>query len=82
LYVGVTTNLATRLWEHTTKQNPTSFTARYNIGKLIYYEGFISVVDAIAREKFIKGKSRKWREVLIGKMNPEWNDLAAVAQSL
>ena len=82
LYVGVTNNLATRLWEHKSKQNPTSFTARYNIAKLIYYEGFTSIMDAIAREKFIKGKSRKWREVLIEKMNPEWRDLAAVAQAL
>ena len=82
LYVGVTSNLSTRLWEHRTKQNPASFTARYNIDKLIYYEGFTSIVDAIAREKFIKGKSRKWREVLIEKMNPEWSDLTTVAQSL
>jgi len=39
-------------------------------------------VDAIAREKFIKGKSRKWREVLIEKMNPEWSDLAGRAAAL
>ena len=61
LYVGVTNNLATRLWEHRTKQNPTCFTARYHIHKLIYYEGLDSIVEAIAREKFIKGKSRKWK---------------------
>ena len=48
----------------------------------IYYEGFDSIVEAIAREKIIKGKSRKWKEALIKKMNPEWNDLAAVAHSL
>ena len=65
-----------------TKQNPNCFTARYNIHKLIYYEGFDSIVEAIAREKFIKGKSRKWKEALVQKMNPDWNDLAAVAQSL
>jgi len=82
LYVGVTNNLATRLWEHKTKQNPKCFTARYNIDKLVYYEGFTTIVDAIAREKFIKGKSRKWREVLIEKMNPAWCDLAAIAASL
>ena len=80
LYVGVTNNLATRLWEHRTKQNPTCFTARYNIHKLIYYEGLDSIVEAIAREKFIKGKSRKWKEALVQKMNPDWNDLTAVAQ--
>ena len=55
LYVGVTNNLATRLWEHRTKQNPKCFTARYNVEKLIYYEGFTYIVDAIVREKFIKG---------------------------
>ena len=76
VYVGVTNHLATRLWEHKTKQNPTSFTARYNVHKLIYYEGFDSIVEAIAREKFIKGKTRKWKEELIQKMNPEWGDLS------
>ena len=59
LYVGVTNNLATRLWEHKSKQNPTSFTARYNIDKLIHYEAFTSIVEAISREKIVKGKSRK-----------------------
>ena len=41
-----------------------------------------TIVEAIAREKFIKGKSRKWREALIEKMNPEWSDLTTVAASL
>jgi putative endonuclease len=82
LYVGVTNKLATRLWEHRTKQNPTCFTARYNIHKLIYYEGLDSIVEAIAREKFIKGKSRKWKEALVQKMNPDWNDLTTVARLL
>lgn len=82
LYVGVTNNLATRLWEHKSRQNPKCFTARYNIDKLIYYECFGSIVEAIAREKFIKGKSRKWKEVLIQKINPEWRELAEVAQLL
>ena len=54
----------------------------YNIHKLIYYEGLDSIVEAIAREKFIKGKSRKWKEALVQKMNPDWNDLTAVAQLL
>jgi putative endonuclease len=82
LYVGVTNNLVTRLWEHRRKQNPKSFTALYNIHKLICYESFGSIVEAIARERYIKGKSRKWKEVLIQKMNPEWNDVAAVIQAL
>ena len=48
----------------------------------IYYEGFNSIVEAIAREKLIKGKSRKWKEALIQQMNPEWSDLTGVAASL
>ena len=80
LYVGVTNNLATRLWEHRTKQNPTCFTARYHIHKLTVKAS--TIVEAIACEKFIKGKSRKWKEALVQKMNPDWNDLTAVAQLL
>jgi putative endonuclease len=80
LYVGVTNNLATILWEHKTKRNPKCFTARYNINKLIYYEGFNSIVEAIAREKIIKGKSRKWKDELIQRINPEWSDLAGIIE--
>ena len=54
LYVGVTNNPSTRLWEHMSKQNPKCFTARYNIDKLIYYEGFSSTLEAIGKKKFIK----------------------------
>jgi putative endonuclease len=75
LYVGVTTDLPTRLWEHRTKQYPKSFTARYNVFVLIYYEGFEQVADAIRREKVIKRKTRKWKETLINTINPEWKDL-------
>ena len=82
LYVGVTNNLATRLWEHRSKQNPKCFTARYDIDKLVYYEAFTVIMEAIAREKIIKRKSRKWKEVLVEKMNPEWNDLTGLAASL
>src|SRR5688572_27840877 len=82
LYVGVTNNLVTRLWEHRSKSDETSFTARYNVFELIYYERCHSIVEAIAREKFIKGKSRKWKEALIQTMNPEWIDLTGVAASL
>jgi putative endonuclease len=76
LYVGVTNDLRTRFWEHCTKQDPKSFPARFNLNKLIYFEGFESIVEAIAREKFIKGKSRKWKESMIEKLNPGWNDLS------
>ena len=54
LYVGVSTDLNTRVWEHKTKINSSSFTARYNIHKLVYYEGFDQIEKAIQRETFIK----------------------------
>lgn len=75
LYIGSTNDLLTRLWEHRTRQNPKSFTARYNVTKLVYYEGFDEVVQAVRREKFMKGKNRKWKEALISSLNPEWKDL-------
>ncbi|HEY0769078.1 MAG TPA: GIY-YIG nuclease family protein [Sphingobacteriaceae bacterium] len=76
LYVGVTNNLYSRLWEHRTKQAPNSFSARYNLTKLVYYESFESIVDAINREKYVKGKTRKFKEGLINKSNPDWIDLS------
>lgn len=75
LYVGMTNNLEARVWEHKIKYDPKSFTAHYNIDRLIYYEGFDSIVAAIAREKYIKGKTRKWKEELIARVNPEWIEL-------
>jgi putative endonuclease len=75
LYVGVTTNLPTRMWEHRTQRHPNSFSARYKLFHLIYFERFDLITDAIAREKYIKGKTRKWKENLIATKNPDWVDL-------
>ena len=75
LYVGVTSNLKERIYEHKTGKYKKSFSNRYNLKKLIYYEGFLSIEEAIAREKQIKGGSRKKKEDLINTMNPNWNDL-------
>ncbi|MBL7860103.1 MAG: GIY-YIG nuclease family protein [Cyclobacteriaceae bacterium] len=75
LYVGMTTDLRTRLWEHIRKINPGSFTARYNLIKPVYFETLDSEEAALERERFIKGKSRAYKEDLITKMNPGWNDL-------
>ena len=75
LYAGSTTNLPTRLWEHRSRQNPKSFTARYNVSKLVYFEEFEDISTAVKRERFIKGKNRRWKEDLINKSNPEWRDL-------
>lgn len=75
LYVGVTNDLPTRLWEHREKQSPSSFTARYNLTILVYYEGYTWIGNAIKREKYIKGKTRNWKEELIRSKNPVWRDL-------
>lgn len=75
LYVGITNDISTRMWEHRSKQNPRSFSAKYNLYKLVYYELFELITEAIKREKYIKGKNRKWKEDIISKMNPGWNDL-------
>jgi putative endonuclease len=77
IYTGFTTDLATRMWEHSTKQNPTSFTALYNVNRLVYYQGFLSVIEAESAEKYIKGKNRKWKRELITKHNPNWKNLIA-----
>jgi len=75
LYTGVTSELRSRVWDHKTKKHKGSFTARYNINKLVYYEDFIFIEEAIAREKQIKAGSRKKKIQLIEKMNPNWVDL-------
>lgn len=75
LYVGVTSLLRNRIIEHRMKRFPNSFTSRYNISKLVYFEGYTSIVEAIAREKQIKGGSRAKKIELINGFNPDWNDL-------
>ena len=75
LYVGVTSNIASRVYEHREKAIPKSFTSRYNCIKLVYYKRFETIMEAIVDEKRIKGGSRKRKEDLINGMNPEWRDL-------
>ena len=75
LYTGVTNNLKRRFEEHCLKLNPKSFTSRYNLNKLVYYESFFLIGDAIAREKQIKAGSRKKKLELIDNFNREWKDL-------
>ena len=77
LYVGVTNNLKRRVIEHRT-YDPKSFTSRYKCHKLIYYEEYSSVQEAIAREKQIKSWKRWRKERLINAMNPERIDLMPV----
>ncbi|MBR6929186.1 MAG: GIY-YIG nuclease family protein [Bacteroidales bacterium] len=75
IYTGVTSDLKQRIYEHKTKVHPDSFTAKYSVDKLGYYEEFVSIKDAIAREKQIKGGSRAKKIQLIEGMNPDWIDL-------
>lgn len=75
LYTGVTNNIIKRGNQHKTKINANSFSARYNINKIVYYETFTDVNSAITREKQIKAGSRKKKIGLIKIDNPRWEDL-------
>lgn len=77
LYTGITNNLERRVYEHRHNQDKKSFTYRYNVKKLVYFEEGDSAQGAIRREKQIKGYTRKKKLALIEKMNPEWKDLSA-----
>ncbi len=80
LYTGVTSDLEKRMYQHQNKEYNNSFTAKYNCNKLVYYENFIRIEEAIAREKQIKGGSRKAKEALINSTNSEWKDLWEVVK--
>ena len=75
LYTGVTSNLKQRVYEHKTKVHEESFTAKYSVDKLGYYEEYVLIKDAIAREKQIKAGSRAKKLQLIESFNPDWEDL-------
>lgn len=76
LYVGVTSDLKARVYQHLNKAYPNSFTAKYNCNKLVYYEYYSSIEEAIAREKNIKNWKREWKDELINKTNPNWKDIS------
>lgn len=75
LYVGVTSDIVLRIKQHKEKLNNKSFTAKYNLNKLVYYEAFQMIGDAISKEKQLKAGNRANKVVLISYANPEWNDL-------
>ena len=74
LYVGVTSDLTKRVWEHKNDLVP-GFTKRYGVHDLVWYELHDSMESAIAREKTIKEWKRRWKLELIERENPEWKDL-------
>lgn len=77
IYVGVTNNLLRRMYEHRNKLDPKSFTTKYDIHKLVYYEHTSDVYAALEREKQIKGWNRARKNRLVESMNPKWEDLYA-----
>jgi len=75
LYTGVTNNVINRDDQHKKKIDKNSFTARYNVNRVVYYETFTDIYNTITREKQIKKYSRKKKIELIESINPEWKDL-------
>ncbi|MEA2977228.1 MAG: putative endonuclease [Alphaproteobacteria bacterium] len=74
LYLGVTRDLSRRVYQHKTKVTP-SFTSRYNVGRLTWFECYDDPTTAITREKEIKKWKRAWKIRLIEETNPQWRDL-------
>jgi putative endonuclease len=77
LYTGVTGNLRKRIYEHKKGYYKESFTRKYNLFHLLYYEEYNDPNIAIAREKQMKEWNRQWKERLINKNNKDWADLSA-----
>ena len=75
LYIGSTSDLVKRVWQHKTKYFPDCFTAGYNLDKLVYYEFHESLENMVKRERQMKEWQRDWKVKLIVQKNPEWNDL-------
>ena len=77
LYIGLTSELRVRVWQHRVADKPGSFSERYHCVHLVYSEHYREVRDAIAREKQLKGWRREKKNALIATSNPHWDDLAA-----
>jgi putative endonuclease len=75
LYVGVTSQLRNRICEHKSGKYPNSFSSRYKLEILVYFETFFTIEEAIQREKQLKAGSRKKKLELIDDFNPKWLDL-------
>lgn len=74
LYIGVTSNLSRRVWEHKQKLVP-GFTSKYNCTKLVYVEVMTDINEAIAREKELKDWNRNKKIDLVNSLNPDWKDM-------
>lgn len=74
LYVGMTSELPKRIWEHKNKVI-SGFTAKYNVDRLVYYELHDDAENAVKRERNIKEWKRAWKIELVEKENPDWHDL-------
>lgn len=75
LYVGVTNSLTRRIVEHAEGRGSV-FTSKYNCSKLVYFEVFPTIEQAISREKQLKHFKREWKNQLVETVNPEWRDLS------
>ena len=75
VYTGVTKDLVRRVYEHKHHLDPDSFTAKYGIDKLVYFEATSDIRSAIEREKQIKSWSRARKNMLVEQSNPRWEDL-------
>jgi putative endonuclease len=75
LYIGVTSDLVTRMYQHKNGLTP-GFASRYRINRLVYFEEFVEMFEAITREKQLKGRTRAKKITLIESTNSEWKDLS------
>ncbi len=74
IYIGSTSNLRYRIWQHKNKEIP-GFTSKYNVDKLVYYEWFNSLEEMVKRERQLKEWKRYWKIKLIEEKNIMWNDV-------
>ena len=75
VYIGITNDLVRRMYEHRQNLSPNSFTAKYDVHKLVYYEHTTDSRVAIEREKQLKGWNRARKNALVNSVNPTWQDL-------
>lgn len=76
LYIGVTKDLKRRMYQHKNKVHPKTFSARYNLDKLVYFEDYSTKEEAYTRERQMKKWNREWKIKLIEERNPHWDDLS------